>query len=153
MDGDVAARILSRIDPDGPLVALGADMAGEPDWRRVVDLLRTSAAVVDFSIDDLPRALPETLLPLFGGPAALLSCRVSGILLDLRFTDPARLELKIDPREIDARRVEDFGRFWMKLGDVLQRPVSFLGLAYDPQEKTVRLISPPGIKQSDSFLP
>ena len=144
MDGDVAARILSRIDPDGPLVAIGADMAGEPDWRRVVDLLRTSAAMVDFSVDDLPRPLPEAILPLFGGAPALLSCRVSGVLLDLRFTDPARLELKIDPRDIDARRGEDFARFWMKLGDALQRPVTFLGLAYDPRDKTVRLISPPG---------
>ena len=135
---DLAARILSKIDPDGPLVALGADMAGEDDWRRVVDLLKSSAAMVDFSVDDLPRPLPAAILPLFGGPAALLSCRVSGILLDLRFTDPARLELKIDPREIDARRVEDFGRFWTRLSDVLHRPVSFLDLAYDPQRKEIR---------------
>ena len=132
---DVAPLILSRIDPDGPLVALGADMAGEEDWRRVVDLLRTSAAVVDFSRDDLPRPLPDAILPLFGGPSASLSCRVSGILLDVRFTDPARLELKIDPREIDARRVEDFARFWMKLGDLLRREVSLPGLAYDPRER------------------
>jgi hypothetical protein len=132
---DFAGLLLPKIDPDGPLVPLQAAMAGEDDWRRVVNLLKASAAMVDFSVDDLPRPLPATILPLFGGPAALLSCRVSGILLDLRFTDPARLDLKIDPREIDARRVEDFGRFWVKLADALQRPVSFLGLAYDPALK------------------
>lgn len=132
MEPGFAALLLPKIDPDGPLVALGAEMAGEEDWRRVVGLLRTAAAMTDFSVDDLPRPLPAAILPLFGGPSALLSCRVSGILLDLRFTDPARLELKIDPREIDARRVEDFGRFWRTLAETLRRPVTFLGLAYDP---------------------
>jgi hypothetical protein len=132
---DIAARLLPLMDPDGPLVELRAAMAGEEDWRRVVDLLRTSAAMVDFSVDDLPRPLPAAFLPLFDGGPALLSCRVSGILLDVRFTAPVRLEIKIDPREVDARRVDGFGRFWMRLADVLQREVSFQGLAYDPRAK------------------
>lgn len=137
MAEDVAARILSRVDPDGPLAALSAPMAGEEDWRCVVELLKASAAMLDFSVDDLPRPLPAAILPLFDGAPALLSCRVSGVLLDLRFTDPARLELKVDPREVDARRVEDFAGFWAKLGERLGREVRFLGLAYDPATKRV----------------
>jgi hypothetical protein len=131
----VASLILSRVDPDGPLAALSAAMNGEEDWRRVAELLKASAAMTDFSVDDLPRPLPGAFLPLFGGPPALLSCRVSGVLFDLRFTDPARLELKVDPREIDARRVEDFARFWARLAEALDRPVGFQGLAYDPRSK------------------
>ena len=138
MEPDVAALILPRMEADGGLVALRAAMAGEEDWRHVMDLLKTSAAMVDFSIDDLPRPLPPAILPLFDDARrapVLLSCRVSGILYNVRFGDPALLELEIDSREVDARRVEDFARFWRKVGDLLGRPVSLLDLLYDPREK------------------
>jgi hypothetical protein len=137
MEQDVAALILPRTQADGGLVALRAAMAGEEDWRRVLDLLKASAAMVDFSVDDLPRPLPPAVLPLFDEArrvAVLLSCRVSGILYNVRFADPALLALEIDAGEVDVRRVEDFARFWRKVGDLLQRPVSLLGLTYDPGE-------------------
>src|SRR5688572_2525835 len=143
MEPDDAARILPRMEADGGLVALRAAMTGEDDWRRVLDLLKASAAMVDFSVDDLPRPLPPAILPLFDEARrvpVLLSCRVSGILYNLRFADPALLALEIDAREVDARRVEDFARFWRKLGDLLGRPVSLLDLAYDPREK--RFVAP-----------
>ncbi|HEX7902061.1 MAG TPA: hypothetical protein VF950_30150 [Planctomycetota bacterium] len=138
MEPDVAALILPRMEADGGLVALRASMAGEEDWRGVLDLLKTSAAMVDFSVDDLPRPLPPAILPLFDEARrvpVLLSCRVSGILFNARFKDPARLELEIDAREVDARRVEDFARFWRTLGDLLRRPVSLLDVQYDPNGK------------------
>jgi hypothetical protein len=138
MEQDVAALILPRMEADGGLVALRAAMAGEEDWRRVLDLLKASAAMVDFSVDDLPRPLPPAILPLFDEARrvpVLLSCRVSGILYNVRFADPALLELEIDAREVDARRLEDFARFWRKVGDLLQRPVSLPDLLYDPREK------------------
>ena len=138
METDVASLILPRMEADGGLVALRAAMAGEDDWRRVMDLLKASAAMVDFSVDDLPRPLPPAILPLFEDARrvpVLLSCRVSGILYNARFGNPALLELEIDAREVDARRVEDFARFWTKLGDLLGRPVSLLDLRYDPREK------------------
>jgi hypothetical protein len=138
VETDVASLILPRLEADGGLVALRAAMAGEDDWRRVMDLLKASAAMVDFSVDDLPRPLPPAILPLFEDARrvpVLLSCRVSGILYNARFGNAALLELEIDAREVDARRVEDFARFWTKLGDLLGRPVSLLDLRYDPREK------------------
>lgn len=136
MEPDVASLILPRMEADGGLVGLRAAMAGEDDWRRVMDLLKASAAMVDFSVDDLPRPLPPAILPLFEDARRvpiLLSCRVSGILYNVRFGDPALLEFEIDSREVDARRVEDFARFWRKVGDLLQRPVSLPDLVYDPR--------------------
>lgn len=146
MEQDVAALLLPRMEADGGLVALRADMAGEEDWRRVMDLLKSAAALVDFSVDDLPRKLPPAILPLFDEARrvpVLLSCRVSGVLYNVRFKDPALLELEIDAREVDARRVEDFARFWATLGELLGRPLSLLDLVYDPREKRVRSATPP----------
>ena len=119
---------------DDPSSSVEADPAPPPD-PRPASSARPSIVVLPFA--NLS-AEPDTEYFSYGLTEDIIRLLARHRWLDVlsRHSGAPFKVREVDPREIDARRVEDFGRFWTRLGDVLQREARFLGLSYDPRGKT-----------------
>ena len=120
-------RAADAFDWDGSLRDLYVLRTGEEAWDRLLGFLRGGPWPVEYSVNDVPAALPERASDVFAlreQASPLLRVDPAGLHLNCHFFDPSEIEFDFDPR--DANGPAWLARLLAFMGDLaalLRKPV------------------------------
>jgi hypothetical protein len=148
-------RVQADLTPDGALRDIYVQDTTINDWQKVLELVRTDYAPVNFRTSDgIGSASSEVLLQHFGsGPASAdFLFEVGPVSITAYLFEPRRIELSFAPHEVrSSDELEALLAFLARIGTTLCRPVHVthenmpetVFLRFDPDTNTVYFIPPP----------
>jgi hypothetical protein len=120
-------QIAPDFEPDGALRDIYVFGTGLLDWQRVLDALRAWEPSPSFAIGGQPAMMPDKVEDIFAEArqqGALLSVKVSGVLVNCHFFHPDDIEFDLDPRKVTGpAQLEGLEQLMSLLGRTTGKPV------------------------------